>query len=326
MRNTKRKRTNYFFVILLLTIAITAIASTSWQVPNNVTKYDSIFESNGAKYGVDPILLKAQIAAESRFINVTKANGAGALGIAQFTPATAKQWGLKDRTNVQQSLDAQARYMAWLVNKFNGDYIKAVAGYNCGPYKKELNTAESGNQVRHSLPYETREYLKRIAKAYIAYGGQGPFLKFAQAILNGDTSNIKVDPGDSNTNSNSACDAADPSEFLSDSDGYGSLPEAPIGDYATMSPLEMILTEADRRFGSDAWSKKVIQVSSRALWLDYTKELAAENYLRRLNYEKRQNIEALLANLIAIRLENARLAALQTKAAAQQNNISKDIR
>lgn len=326
MRNTKRKRTNYFFVILLLTIAITAIASTSWQVPNNVTKYDSIFESNGAKYGVDPILLKAQIAAESRFINVTKANDAGALGIAQFTPATAKQWGLKDRTNVQQSLDAQARYMAWLLNKFNGDYIKAVAGYNCGPYKKELNTAESGNQVRHSLPYETREYLKRIAKAYIAYGGQGPFLKFAQAILNGDTSNIKVDPGDSNTNSNSACDAADPSEFLSDSDGYGSLPEAPIGDYATMSPLEMILTEADRRFGSDAWSKKVIQVSSRALWLDYTKELAAENYLRRLNYEKRQNIEALLANLIAIRLENARLAALQTKAAAQQNNISKDIR
>ena len=325
MRNTNRKRTNYFFVILLLTIAVTAIAST-WQVPNNVTKYDSIFESNGAKYGVDPILLKAQIAAESRFINVTTANKAGAVGIAQFTQATAQQWGLKDRTNVQESLDAQARYMAWLVNKFNGDYIKAIAGYNWGPNRKKLNTAESGNEIRNKMPLETRNYLKRIAEAYIAYGGKGTFLKFAQAILNGDTSNIKVDPGDSNTNSNSACDAADPSEFLSDSDGYGSLPEAPIGDYATMSPLEMILTEADRRFGSDAWSKKVIQVSSRALWLDYTKELAAENYLRRLNYEKRQNIEALLANLIAIRLENARLAALQTKAAAQQNNISKDIR
>ncbi|MCO6504887.1 MAG: lytic transglycosylase domain-containing protein [Snodgrassella sp.] len=45
-------------------------------------------------------------------------------------PGTAKEWGLKDRTNIPDSLDAQARYMAYMIKKFNGDYVKALAGYN----------------------------------------------------------------------------------------------------------------------------------------------------------------------------------------------------
>lgn len=60
-------------------------------VPNNITKYNSIFESNNVKYGLDPILLKVQIAAESRFINVTTANEAGAVEIAQFTQIAAEK-------------------------------------------------------------------------------------------------------------------------------------------------------------------------------------------------------------------------------------------
>ena len=102
------------------------------------------------------------------------------------------------------------------------------------------------------------------------------------------------------------CAAADPAEFLSDTDGYGSLDETNTGEYETMSPLEMILTEADRRLSSDNWQKKITQVSSRALWLDYTKVLAVENYLRRWNYEKNERIEAQMAVLTSIRLENLR--------------------
>lgn len=90
-------------MILLLTIAITAIASISWQVPNNINKYDSIFESNNVKYGVDPILLREQISAESRFINVTTANEAGAVEIAQFTQIAAEKLRLKIPSNVQHS-------------------------------------------------------------------------------------------------------------------------------------------------------------------------------------------------------------------------------
>lgn len=109
----KKKWTNYFFVILWLTIAITAIASISWQVPNNITKYDSIFESNNVKYGLDPILLKVQIAAESRFINATTANEAGAVEIAQFTQIAAEKSRWNGPSNVHRS--EMYRHDMWLI-------------------------------------------------------------------------------------------------------------------------------------------------------------------------------------------------------------------
>ena len=82
-------------------------------MPNNITKYNSIFESNNVKYGLDPILLKVQIAAESRFINVTTANEAGAVEIAQFTQIAAEKsrWSIK----CTSFRNVQARYVAYLM-------------------------------------------------------------------------------------------------------------------------------------------------------------------------------------------------------------------
>ncbi|MCO6504888.1 MAG: hypothetical protein J6568_05670 [Snodgrassella sp.] len=59
MRNTNKIK---LIFIIFLCVTFTAIAR--WQVPSNVATYDSLFQANGSKYGVDPILLKAQIAAE----------------------------------------------------------------------------------------------------------------------------------------------------------------------------------------------------------------------------------------------------------------------
>ena len=124
----------------------------------------------------------------------------------------------------------------------------------------------------------------------------------------------------------SGCPAADPSEFLSDADGYGSLDETDIGEYASMSPLEMIMTEAERRLGSDSWQKKLTTVSSRALWVDYTKAIAVENYLRRLNYEKRERIEAQMTNLVAILVENQRLISSGAAGRAKADQINSSVR
>ena len=52
---------------------------------------------------------------------------------------------------------------AYLMNKFNGDHINAIAGHKSGVNRKKLNTADSYNEIRHELPSENREYLKRIA-------------------------------------------------------------------------------------------------------------------------------------------------------------------
>lgn len=315
----KKKLKNILIFILLISFG----AYAGWDVPQNVTTYDQNFKTNGSQFGVDPILLKAQIAAESRFINIKNPNSSGAVGIAQFLPQTAKELGLKDRTDVQASLNAQAKFMSILLKKFNGDYIKALAGYNWGPNRRILNNNDkSGFELSSDFPDETAQYLKHIAKAYIAYGGNGEFLKYAKLILSGDKTNA-INIANS---TNQGCKVADPSEFISDSDGYGALPEAAFGDYATMSPLEMILTEADRRLSSDNWQKKITQVSSRALWLDYIKIVAVENYIRKLNYDKKENIEVQLANLVAIKLENEKLLVNAAYENIQQETISKQIK
>lgn len=309
-------------IIIIIFTLISFCAFAEWNVPINNTMYDKQFHEHGAKYSLDPILLKAQIAAESRFINIKNPNSSGAVGIAQFLPETAKELGLIDRTDVQASLSAQARYMSIILKKFNGDYIKALAGYNWGPNRSLLTTNKTGYELSKEFPDETVQYLKHIAQAYIAYNGNGEFLKYAKLILNGTAYDNDIV---SNSSSN-GCVIADPSEFLSDSDGYGALPEAPFGDYASMSPLEMILTEADRRLSSDNWQKKITQVSSRALWLDYVKIIVAENYLKRLNYEKKENIEVQLANLVAIKMENEELAVMASKRDVTNNFIYQHIK
>lgn len=67
--------------------------------------------------------------------------------------------------------------------------------------------------------------------------------------------------------------------MLNDADGYGALPSPPIGDYETMSPQEMLSTEARRRFADSEWNKSITQVSSRALWVDYTRAAGVSIYL-----------------------------------------------
>ncbi len=83
--------------------------------------------------------------------------------------------------------------------------------------------------------------------------------------------------------------------LLNDADGYGALPSAPIGDYETMSPLEMLSTEAQRRFMDSQWNQDVAKVSSRALWVDYLKAQGVSAYLNQAIRQQKERIEALMA-------------------------------
>lgn len=87
-------------------------------------------------------------------------SGAGAQGHFQFMPGTAKQYGLKDPNDFNQSSEAAARYYADLFKKYQGDAAKAAAAYNWGP----------GNVDRYGLgraPRETRDYVNSVAGVQI---------------------------------------------------------------------------------------------------------------------------------------------------------------
>lgn len=80
---------------------------------------------------------------------------AGAMGHFQFMPGTAKQYGLNNPDDFDQSSDAAARYFRDLMAKYGGNMEKAVAAYNWGP----------GNVDRNGLgraPAETRGYLDKV--------------------------------------------------------------------------------------------------------------------------------------------------------------------
>src|SRR5471030_65000 len=106
--------------------------------------------------------------------------------------------------------------------------------------------------------------------------------------------------------------------MLSDSDGYGALPSAPLGDYETMSPLEMMSTEAKRRFSDAQWSTNVVKVSSRALWVDYVRAVGVSTYMEEAIREKKERVDALLALYTSQKLAARRARVSYAAQRAQQ--------
>ena len=102
-------------------------------------------------------------------------------------------------------------------------------------------------------------------------------------------------------------------DTLSDADGFGALPTAPIGAYATMSTQEMMLTEASRRFSDASWNAEIAEVSSRALYLDLLAARGVSNYLLEATYRKRERIEALMATYTSLRLKGQRESTRQAQ-------------
>lgn len=131
---------------------------TGW--PSGSAPYRAIIESAGERYGVPPLLLAWLLWKESRYlpnvIDGTKRSRVGALGIAQFMPATAREQLGSEAAALDpaRAIPGAARYLAWLYNSL-GSWTAALAGYNWG----------IGNVQRKGLaaaPAETRDYYKTI--------------------------------------------------------------------------------------------------------------------------------------------------------------------
>ena len=120
---------------------------------------DSYILKSSQRYGIDPLLIYAQMHQESSF-KLRAKSYKGASGLMQLMPATAVRFGVTDIYNPQQNIEAGVKYMRWLLDKFGGDVRLALAGYNAG----EGAVMKYGNQIP---PYrETQEYVRRILSRY----------------------------------------------------------------------------------------------------------------------------------------------------------------
>ena len=119
---------------------------------------DLIIVRAGRQHGVDPRLIHAVIWQESKYKNEAVSH-AGAQGLMQLMPAAAKRFNCEDRRDAEANVAAGAKYLRWLLKRFDGNVTLALAGYNAG----------EGNVDKYEgvPPFdETQKYVRIITGRY----------------------------------------------------------------------------------------------------------------------------------------------------------------
>lgn len=131
--------------------------------------------------GLDPRFVHAVIQQESRYKSEAVSN-AGAQGLMQLMPATAKRFGCDDPHDASANIKAGTKYLAWLLKRFDGDVSLALAGYNAGEgavdkYDGVPPYSETQNYVRKIVANYGKTYLEVLspdeAKASVSLAQAG---------------------------------------------------------------------------------------------------------------------------------------------------------
>ena len=123
--------------------------------------YDNLIKIYAKEFGFPYTLIKAMVKVESDF-NPYALSPAGAIGLMQLMPDTAKIVGVKNIWSPSENLYGGVKYLRFLTDFFNNDIRKAIAAYNAG-IKKVLKAKGVPNIV------ETKNYVKRVWKYYRLY-------------------------------------------------------------------------------------------------------------------------------------------------------------
>jgi len=140
-----------------------AASQHTFHIPADIptsgdAELDRIIFEAGQKQGVDPRFIHAVIWQESKYQQKALSH-AGAQGLMQLMPATARRFGCEHPDDPVENINAGTKYLGWLLKRFSGNVELALAGYNAGE-----GAVDKYDGVP---PYnETRNYVKIISQRY----------------------------------------------------------------------------------------------------------------------------------------------------------------
>lgn len=143
-------------------IVMAGVSDVSYDPVDMTTgnpNYDKLVLQSAAKNAVDPALMFALMRQESGF-NPRARSYKGACGLMQLMPGTARRFGVGNIFDPAQNIEGGARYLRFLLDKFNDDVKLVLAGYNAGE--------EAVVQAGYNVPRyrETQAYVRNITARY----------------------------------------------------------------------------------------------------------------------------------------------------------------
>ena len=130
-------------------------APVSGALRERRARYAALIDREAARHGIDVGLVHAVIRAESGYRPRAR-SPAGACGLMQLMPATARRFGVRDIWDPAENIRGGVAYLRVLLERFGGDLRLVLAAYNAG----EGAVAKYGNRIP---PYaETRTYVRRV--------------------------------------------------------------------------------------------------------------------------------------------------------------------
>lgn len=151
---------NTFQIFLEAEKSMTPAASN--REPAGSTTFDALIREASETLGIDFSLIKAIVDAESDF-NPDAVSSAGAMGLMQLMPDTAKALGVSNPYDPRENILGGARYLKGLLERFQNDESLALAAYNAGPGRVK--------QYGGIPPFkETQAYVKKVLENRKLYG------------------------------------------------------------------------------------------------------------------------------------------------------------